>query len=541
VRITLRSLAVVFLATVGIVLLALSNTVTSLVPVLAATALVMGGNINPFPDATYVNNQTDRYIVPFFGEPEKRVSTHTPSEFWPVNGTLTFDQSTVEGVGDLEDQMAQHPGDSLIVLGFSASARIATTEKRRLIEANCSDPRNCADPADFANYPDVSFVLISNVNKGNGGILQRFRGWKIPILGVTFDGATPTDSPQNPNRPGDHALDTKDITVIHDGWSDFPLAPTHVLALANAIAGIAYLHSTYPTMNNPVLVPQGASGDTDFYVIETDIVPLLIPLEQIGIPRPILLALDEPMRVMIETAYRRDIDPGKPTPAYLFTFNNPIRVAANLVRSIPVGIDDALEASGLGRALGTTPSGPYGVGGEDEDLKRLPPGVIPLGLPTFTNPLDNLAAANNVTAKTEPVVANPALSAAEVPNVDPPAPDVMESDAQVTETEELQREVLPVQKDAVVTEEDDTTPAAEEADKTPEPSNPASDRPKPVRPKLRAPIDFDHSPSVRPSGDRPLTRVLNTLTGQRPKSTAEADEPADDQAAPAPTDSEDAA
>jgi hypothetical protein len=34
----------------------------------------------------------------------------------------------------------------------------------------------------------------------------------------------------------------------------------------------------------------------------------------------------------------------------------------NLIKSIPVGIDNALEELGVGRLLGTMPSGPYGVG-----------------------------------------------------------------------------------------------------------------------------------------------------------------------------------
>lgn len=39
------------------------------------------------------------------------------------------------------------------------------------------------------------------------------------------------------------------------------------------------------------------------------------------------------------------------------------RFVVNLIKSIPVGIDNALEELGVGRLLGSTPSGPYGVGG----------------------------------------------------------------------------------------------------------------------------------------------------------------------------------
>lgn len=108
---------------------------------------------------------------------------------------------------------------------------------------------------------------------------------------------------------------------------------------------------------------QGSNGDTDYYVIPADIVPILLPLGQLGVPRPILLALDEPLRVLIETGYQRNINPGTPTPILLISFVNPITLSVNLVSSIPVGLDDAFADIGVGRVLGTTPSGPYVVGG----------------------------------------------------------------------------------------------------------------------------------------------------------------------------------
>lgn len=56
----------------------------------------------------------------------------------------------------------------------------ATVEKRALI----------------AKPPAVqtSFVLVANPNRPNGGILERLPGLNIPLIGVTFNGATPTES-----------------------------------------------------------------------------------------------------------------------------------------------------------------------------------------------------------------------------------------------------------------------------------------------------------------------------------------------------------
>ena len=113
-----------------------------------------------------------------------------------------------------------------------------------------------------------------------------------------------------------------------------------------------------PTAQDADLIYQGSAGDTDYYVIDNDIVPILRPLGSLGVPHFVLSALDEPFRVMIETAFRRDLGPGVPVQASLLPAVDPITFAINMIRSIPLVIDDALEELGVGRRLGTTPSGP---------------------------------------------------------------------------------------------------------------------------------------------------------------------------------------
>ncbi|MHC9296666.1 PE-PPE domain-containing protein [Mycobacterium sp. LTG2003] len=450
----LRSQGLAVLAMAGVVVLAISASMSTVVQLVLNQphALIIGGNTNPDPSSEYVDNMVDNYIGTGFPDGD-RYPVHTPQQFWPIYGTLTFDQSTALGVADLEAEMAkpEHADAPLVILGYSSSTRLVSAEKNKLIAAQ-----------DFDR--DISFVLVSDVNKGNGGVLARFPGWEIPILGVTFDGATRTDSPQV--GPDDYAFDTTSITIVHDGWSDFPIYPLNGLALANAIAGIVLLHGTYPELDQPELVPVGRTGDTEYYVIETEIVPLLMPLEQAGVPRPILLALDEPVRVLVEAGYRRDIEPGAPTPAYLIPVVNPVSLTTNFVASIPVGIDDGLQASNLGRPLGTTPSGPFGVGGEDEDLEGTPPGFIPLG--------------------------NPAATTA------------------------------PTDSTTTTLAEPDAEPAAA-SDDMPQPKK--SDRPKPLRPKVRGPITFD-GPKL--SADRPLKRVVNALTGRRSETADQTSQPEPD-------------
>ncbi len=72
---------------------------------------------------------------------------------------------------------------SYVVYAYSESSTIASKQKLQLI----------AHPA----ASTVSFMMLANPNRPNGGILERFVGAYIPpFFGVTFNGATPTYSSQ---------------------------------------------------------------------------------------------------------------------------------------------------------------------------------------------------------------------------------------------------------------------------------------------------------------------------------------------------------
>jgi hypothetical protein len=417
-----------------------------------------------------VADATDRYITPAFGESDSAVAVYTPQEFWPRSGTMTFDDSTAEGVTLIDAAIVNyttgaHDGDSVVVFGYSSSARIASIQKRNMIENY--DPETS---------PVAHFFLMGNPNRPDGGILMRFKGLRIPVLDVTFDGATPTDSPNG-------VFETVDATQQHDGWSDFPRDLWNPLALANALAGIYYLHPNYNTTSLDDALYQGSMGDTDYYIIPNRRLPILMPFAQMGVPDPILAVLDAPLRVIIEWSYDREANPGVPTPVQLFAMRNPIGALMNLALSIPTGIDDGLQAAGGDRVLGTTPAGPFGVGGP-----TLPPA-------TTAEPIA-AAEANGGDADPAPVAA-PATE---------PTPSLAEASTGEPATAE------PV--------------TAEPVDSTGDSSSPGVTQPDPVRPKVRGPIEFDspQRPAVRPSGPQQLKRLFNALTGQQPEPAAETGE-----------------
>lgn len=403
-----------------------------MVQLLATTALIMGGTEHPLVQSNhdgvsndsltadeqwvrdYLDAMQDNYLEPTEGdredesnEPYRLVAVYTPEEFFPVVGSKTFDDSVAEGADNLDGCMTTgcdshvvtepDPGvsDDWVIVGYSQSARIASMEKQRLID-EYRDDWIAGEPT-----PDVSFLLLSNPNRPNGGVLMRFHGLTIPFLGVTMDGATPTDSCE-----GDTChLPTVDVAQQYDALGgDFPLYPLNLLATLNSLAAYLMLHGDMPYAGmDEVDEDQGQFGDTHYYMVGADILPLLMPLEQLGVPRALLRVIDAPLRVLIETAYRRDISPGEPVPAQLVPVINPVSLLANLLASIPIGIDDGIEEVTGERPLGTQPAGIYGVGGEDEDLEGAPVGFIPLGKPdpTTSTEVEPPAETGSLTAGTE--------------------------------------------------------------------------------------------------------------------------------------------
>ena len=69
----------------------------------------------------------------------------------------------------------------------------------------------------------------------------------VPILGVTFSGATPTQTAGGPPPERAVNITTYDVARQYDGVADAPTNPLNVVADANAIMGFALLHSQYPS------------------------------------------------------------------------------------------------------------------------------------------------------------------------------------------------------------------------------------------------------------------------------------------------------
>ena len=213
----------------------------------------------------------------------------------------TWGVSVDRGVAALGEQPVS--GDT--VFGYSQGAVVAGIYKRDHVGNG------------------VNFVLVENPERPNGGIFERFRGLYVPLLNITFDGATPVVDPV----PGGGT--TVDIARQYDGWADFPKYPLNLLATANAVLGIIYLHGDTQDLDDDAVEDIDKSdpryyqqhGDTTYYLIPTKRLPLLMPLERV-LPKPVLDRLDAPLRAIVETGYDRS-DYSKSTPAQLLPSPTP--------------------------------------------------------------------------------------------------------------------------------------------------------------------------------------------------------------------------
>lgn len=358
---------------------------------LVATALIMGGtndvlSVGPASPQfleEFVDEANGYYIEPTGlctgGRPGcSLVVVYTPEQFRPFTGLtdMTFDASVAAGVDNLTDclrgvactvtaapytntAVQQVTDSSYVVQGISQSAIIASHVKAGLI----AEPINST----------TSFILVSNESRPNGGLLERFVGAYIPYLGMSFTGATPTDSSRST------PLLTVDSARQYDGWSDFPTNPLNFIATVNAFLGALFVHDKYIFEEGPPLL-QGYFQDTTYYLGATTVLPLLIPLSQIPlIGMALAKALDPPLRVLVETGYDRTINPGQPTPARYTYFPNPFKTLVDFAVAIPTGWDDAISyiTGGGGRPFGTAPQPVYGVGGPPVYAGAVDPYVEP--------------------------------------------------------------------------------------------------------------------------------------------------------------------
>ena len=386
-RSAIRVALVTILALLSVVVLGATQSMTTAVILAATTALIVPGTGDPNADVitNYKQNARDYYIAPF--NPSCTADSNPvcdlvgipyPAQFAPLgllfpgwgglNG-VKWDDSVAAGVSSLNSTLIntlnqENPPAHIVIFGYSQGAAVASIEKGNLAGVNNTD--------------QLSFVLIGNIDRPNGGLFTRlgFLG-TVPFLDATTGEPTPTDT----------GIQTTDIAFEYDGVADFPLVLTNPLAVLNAIAGFEYVHGGYlnPTGKNPGALPYGYKpatlqaaindpanqqtfGDTTYITIPATSLPILYPLVQLGastgtsaLVTPIVDLSQPTLQTVIDLGYDRSINPGVPTVGRLIPpLVNPVTLTTQLVNDAVEGAQNAIGNLGnttpvpLGDPPGTT-------------------------------------------------------------------------------------------------------------------------------------------------------------------------------------------
>ena len=309
-------------------------------------ALIMNGTFEPVVTTEWIRQVMSGFVTPTLGEGYLGTAMTTPEEFWPVTGlfSMTFDNSVHTGYELLDSQVHQNLSESprtpVAVFGYSQSAIIASLEKRTL----------ATEFADRTDTPQVSFVMTGNPYRPNGGFLSR-----LPLLARLLN-----PSSQMTASPTDTVFATHDVARQYDMWADFPTYPLNLLADINALFGLLN-HWYLPASVNPLLGnlistvsldPASPNynpdtlvqryGDTTYYTIPSEHLPMLYPLRWIGLG-PLTDVIEPTLKVLVELGYDRSAGYGQVARARLFPCIDPGKLAQDLGAAFAEG-GNALHA-----------------------------------------------------------------------------------------------------------------------------------------------------------------------------------------------------
>lgn len=296
---------------------------------------------------------------------------------------MTFDESRTEGIEKFEQvlKITYQPGEKIVAVGISGSANVLSN-KLATLQAS----RDAGLPTPSPS--DLSFVLIGNPNRPNGGVFARFPGHRY--RDTTFDGAMP-----------DTDYQVTDISWQWDPVSDFPTYPLNAVAVLNSAIGYVTLHSVYfpadPT--DPSTIVQDVTvGNTRYLLLRPDHLPLLRPLQIVGVPQPVIDLIEPSLEYTVELGYDRTVSPGTPTEArWLPPLRNPLDVTAGYVGAVGQGIRNFVDD--------LAPQGAASAAKSDE----LPTAVLPDSRVSST-PEGDSTSHESASADSAPVESTPAES-----------------------------------------------------------------------------------------------------------------------------------
>lgn len=246
------------------------------------------------PDAEYLPMNSNFYD---FAAADVQIFPYSRAA-WPLTGldTPTYGSAVREGSQDLTQQILATDG-KIVVAAHSEGAVLADNTQRQLAD----------DPSAPARG-DLIFILSADHQRStplSNALFTYLPTGHIPVL--DYDN----------QRPPESKYDTIVIVSEYDGYADFPDRPWNALAVANALMGISVVHSS--TMSaDPAQIPtqntttthNSLGGTTTTYLVPTPTLPLLSPLEGLGVPEPVVATLNSALKPVVDAGYSRNDEPG---------------------------------------------------------------------------------------------------------------------------------------------------------------------------------------------------------------------------------------
>jgi len=220
----------------------------------------------------------------------------SPSVVKYSQNALDSNRAIADGVAQAGAVVRGIEGE-VVIIGESMGSMVAWRVARELADSDAAPSRN-----------DVKVVLIA---PPEAGVAEYFReGTFIPVLNYRIE------------RIKLSPYDTTIVIGEYDGWADAPDRPWNLLAAANALAGIVYVHGP-PIAQTDVsgLTPVSEiprkdeqHGAVTTYLVPTENLPLTQAFRDVGAPDALVDRVDDVLRPVIDAAYVRHDEPGDTRP-----------------------------------------------------------------------------------------------------------------------------------------------------------------------------------------------------------------------------------
>lgn len=265
--------------------------ITAPAPAHAADSVffVSGTRDNPAPQK-WVDLADMGPGLSFFGT--RALQIGYPASLAPFQGLIPLDDSVALGLANLAAALAAAPvEDRLVLIGISQGDIVLSLMERALVAAG--------------SQRDIVFVRMAGPS-GDTGVMGRNRGIRL-LPGLSFV-----------TRPAESPFDQIVLNHEYDGLGHWPVRQLNLLAVLNAALGILAFHNptdyavdlaTFPEADITRTVNALGATTTTYLIRATGLLPLLRPLQALGVDDRLLGQWQSVLKPIIDSAYEPRLMP----------------------------------------------------------------------------------------------------------------------------------------------------------------------------------------------------------------------------------------